>query len=95
MLTYDVPLYLMNPRQTQLGVNANGKLYRSAFKVEGKYRPYVLKRVGKERYPIQEVRLPIKDDVNTNFSYHEQDLQRRLLDNFSREIKVMKGLFNE
>jgi hypothetical protein len=99
LLLYPIPAILAGkPTQDAGGVSVAGRRYPGAFiryakRERGQSRSLIFTRLTDGRYPLREMRIPIADETDREFSQNESAVQRRLLKNFNRQIQVFGGMF--
>lgn len=79
---------------TSKGVNVNGESYERAWVTKKGYKK-IFQRVGKDRYPIREIRIPFHDEYVDILSREVQVFEKKFLSNLFYELKKIGGLYDK
>lgn len=101
MIILSIPAILLGARQNASGVKAGKHFFRSAFIAKANKGPFKFrvyrrkyKRYNPEHpgYPIEDVRIPIKEDTELAHAYAERQVDEKFLKNLTRHLKLAGGL---
>lgn len=86
-ISASIPAVLLKPKQTARGVQAGGRSFRGAFIAplkKGLLPERVFKRVGRTRYPLKEMRVPISK-ISAG-EWQKLEIDKNLSNRFMREF---------